>query len=411
MRFRFIVFLSVSAVAGALLPATAAAAESSSTRLLRSGAAWGSTVTTGGTVVSGRSAYSRLGCGGTFDSNRVASVDTKGLRTGAVTTRTEALQLNGDPASRSTTVINSLNVLDGRITAEAVKAVSTTLRDGSNFRSNGAGSGFLNLKIDGRSINASPGQRVNLPGVGYVLLNRRVEQDGGRAHTTRMVQVHVTEDVAGPNLPAGTTIVVGHARSALRRVGGILNGVAFGSQGAASSGDSLAAGAGPSARIYMPCAGTNDQIRRNQIATVQVPSLFTLSNVVSTARGDVSGTSASGRMTNRVEQAGVLDGLVEASGVRAVASGSAESGVRKFSSGGSSFAALSVRGFPGVNANVAPNTRRHIEGLGTLWLRRVIRLEGSIEVRMIELQVTEANSRGLPVGAVIRVGVARAGIR
>ena len=52
-----------------------------------------------------------------------------------------------------------------------------------------------------------------------------------------------------------------------------------------------------------------------------------------------------------------------------------------------------------------------IAGLGTLWLHRVIVNEHSIEVRMIELEVTAANnSFGIAVGTDVQVAVASASV-
>jgi hypothetical protein len=60
---------------------------------------------------------------------------------------------------------------------------------------------------------------------------------------------------------------------------------------------------------------------------------------------------------------------------------------------------------------VRRNTRLSVPGVGVLWLHRVIRKDNQIEVRMIELQVRKPNSLGLPVGADVQVGVARAVIK
>jgi hypothetical protein len=395
-------------MAASLVPALAGA--QSSTTLLPGGNAWGTEIKGEDTVEAGRTAFTALGCGGTHSSNNVAAVDATALRTGAVETRVDALDISGDIGSRSITVIENVDLLDGMITADFVKAVSTTSHGSSGFTSSGDGSTFANLEIDGVSYSPDASGRVRLPGVGHVLLNHQVERDEGAEHVTRMLVVRVTRDVPRFDLPAGTVIIVGHARSALREVGGILRGLAFGSA-ATASGEPLDADAGPSALVAMPCGGTNGEVRRNQIADVDVPSTFSLFNVRSTARGEVDATTATVRLSNTIEEADVVDGLVHAKAVRAVAAGSAENGIRRFSSGRSGFAELSVQGFDGIDASVEPNTRLDVPGVGVLWLHRVIERDDRIEVRMIELQVTEPNAHGLPIGANIQVGVARAAIR
>ncbi|MGI8613852.1 MAG: choice-of-anchor P family protein, partial [Nocardioidaceae bacterium] len=69
---------------------------------------------------------------------------------------------------------------------------------------------------------------------------------------------------------------------------------------------------------------------------------------------------------------------------------------------------LNVNGHPAIGANVAANTQVKINGLGTLYLHRVIHRSNSIEIRMIELVVTQTNPRGLPIGSDIKVSVAEA---
>lgn len=395
----------------ALLVPASAAAQSSATTLIPGGTAWGTYVKVGSTVTSGRSAVAGLRCGATHDSNNVAAVNASALSAGAVRTRVDAITINGGPGSRSISVIDDVNLLDGLIRADTVKAVSRTSYDGSAFSGGGGASAFSNLRIAGRSYSANASGRVNLPGVGYVLLNHQTAGNGGAMHTTHMVEVHVTQDSPQHDVTAGTVIIVGHALSRLRSVGGSLGGFAFGSHGVVSSGTPLNAEAGRSALIGMPCDGTNGQLHTNQIANVDVPSAFSLSNVQSTAVGDVDATTATVQLTDTIEEADVANGLVHATTVRAVASGAAKNGVRRFSSNGSGFAELSVQGFPRIDAGVPPNTQRLIPGLGVLWLHRVIKQNNLVEVRMIELEVTQSNDLGLPVGADIQVGVARAVIR
>jgi hypothetical protein len=64
---------------------------------------------------------------------------------------------------------------------------------------------------------------------------------------------------------------------------------------------------------------------------------------------------------------------------------------------------LKVSGHPGIHDNVPPNTKVKISGLGTLWLHRVIQTDNYIEVRMVELIVTQANKYGIAVGTEVRI--------
>ena len=71
--------------------------------------------------------------------------------------------------------------------------------------------------------------------------------------------------------------------------------------------------------------------------------------------------------------------------------------------GGMRFLGLKVAGHRNIHDNVPPNTKVEISGLGTLWLHRVIQTDSYIEVRMIELVVTQKNTFGIAVGTDVRV--------
>jgi hypothetical protein len=124
----------------------------------------------------------------------------------------------------------------------------------------------------------------------------------------------------------------------------------------------------------------------------------------------VKATDAAVETTSTVDDADVVAGLVQATVIKADAHATSNGTSSTFSDAGSSFATLSVRGFPDIGPGTPANTRVHIVGVGTLWLHRVIHHPNSVEVRMIELVVRQANGLGLPVGADIRVAVAHASV-
>jgi hypothetical protein len=404
----FLAVLLTIAVA-AIVPS--AVAGSSTGAVVPTGNAWGTFVRVGNTAKSGHSALAVLGCRGKHDRNDVAAAHAPGLTTGAVRSRTDVVSVEGGSGSRSVNVVHGINLLDGLITADAVKAVSRTSYDGSRFTGNGRGSEFVGLRINGKRYSVDASGRVNLPGVGYVLLNHERRAQHGALHSTDMVSIHITRDVQRLHLTAGTVIVVAHALSSIHRAGGILGGYAFGSRAVASGGDPLGANAGKSALVYVSCDGTDGKVVSNQIANLGLSPVFSLFNVQSTAEGEVHSNTASLKLTDTVEEADLLKGLIHARAIRAVAAGSIAHGIRSFSAQGSRFGQLSITGFPQINLNVPRNTRVFLPGLGALWLHRVIRSDHQIEVRMIELEVTKPNTLGLPVGADVQVGVARALIK
>jgi hypothetical protein len=381
--------------------------------------AYGTQATLGNVVVAGRTAVSSLGACGTVappvhDENTVASADATPLfTTGVINTTADGNILGNTPQATATADVHDANVLillGGVITADQVKAVSTTTHDNNGFHTSANGSTFVNLVVAGIPIivNPPPNTQINLPGFGHVTLNEQITRTRTRSASFTVNMIHVFIEVANPlNIPVGTQIVVSHASSGLTSgVQGTLDGQAYGTQARVAN----VVTSGPSALVAMPCLGTNGALRTNSIAQVQVPPLFSVGEVVDTAQGTVNSTSAVGELTSTVQGVDVVTSLVTASLVKADAHASNIGGVLTFSDTGSMFVDLHVTGFPNIGDDVPPNTRLHIPGLGTLWLHRIIQTSNSIEVRMIELIVTEANGFGLSVGTNIRVAVASASV-
>jgi len=109
-----------------------------------------------------------------------------------------------------------VSVLNGLITAKAVLALVTSYANGTTAVSEANGSTLLNLVVAGVSYAADgpgPNTRVELPGVGYVVLNEQIRSgDGIRSSslTVNMIHVYLIDSVSGGS--AGE-IVVGAATS------------------------------------------------------------------------------------------------------------------------------------------------------------------------------------------------------
>lgn len=208
-------------------------------------------------------------------------------------------------------------------------------------------------------------------------------------------------------VPIDTQVVVSYATSNLTGpIVGLLSGYAFGTS--AKVGAVVASG--PSFTRYLPCMGTGGAVLTNTGSGPRLTGTVSADTVTNTSTGTVSGTSAAGTTTSTVQTASMVNGLVRATGVKGVANVSSNGTTTTLSDSGSRFATLSVAGHPEINANVAPNTRVAIAGVGTLYLRRVFKVGKAVEVRMIELHVT-SNVRGGPaIGTVIKVADAGASI-
>lgn len=383
--------------------------------------AYGTQATLGNVVVAGKTAVSSLGACGIVEppvhnENTVASTDATPLfTTGVINTTADGTEpVAGTLQSMATADVHDANLLitdlGGVITADEVKAVSTTTHDVAGFHTSADGSTFVNLVVAGVPITVlpPPNTDISLPGFGHVLLNEQITRVTSRlaSFTVNMIHVFITEANV-LNIPIGTQIIVSHASSGLTSgVEGTLDGQAYGTKATVAG----VVTSGPSALVKMPCLGTNGALRTNSVAEVQVPPLFSVGEVVDTALGTVNSTSAVGETTSTVQAVDVATSLVTATTVKADAHASNVGGTLTFSDDGSIFVGLHVTGFPNIHDDVPPNTRLHIVGLGTLWLHRVIQTSNSIEVRMIELIVTEANGFGLTIGTDIQVAVAQASV-
>jgi hypothetical protein len=383
--------------------------------------AYGTQATLGNTVVAGKTAVSSLGACGIVEppvhsENTVVSADATPLfTTGVINTTADGTTLvDGTLQAMATADVHDASLLitqlGGVITADEVKAVSTTTHDNNGFHTSAEGSTFVNLVVAGVpiTVNPPPNTQINLPGFGRVVLNEQVTRMRARSASFTVNMIHVFIEQANVlGIPIGTQIIVSHASSVLTSgVQGTLDGQAYGTK--ATVGHVVASG--PSALIRMACLGTNGALKTSSVAQVQVPPLFSVGEVVDTAMGTVDGTSAVGELTSTVQGVDVATSLVTASLVKADAHASNTGGTLTFSDDGSMFVDLHVAGFPDIGDDVPPNTRLHIVGLGTLWLHRVIQTSNSIEVRMIELIVTESNGFGLSIGTDIQVAVSEASV-
>ena len=378
------------------------------------GDAHGSTAKVANTFRSGPSFLVTLGTCGTLrppvsTANTGATVSVPPfVVTGVIDTTASATDVSGTRATRTSATDHSVNLLSGLITATEVKAVSTTSHDGSGFHTSGAQSNLANLVVAGIPILVvpAPNTRVNLAGFGHVVLNEQISNVGSSSATLVVNMIHVVVTLSNPLVPAGTDIVVAHAKSGLvlTDIAGVLDGFAYGTT--VKLGSTFLSGR--SALVVQGCRGTNGAVETNSVASVDLPPHSSTGFVTDTVTGVVDSRSATGETTSTVEAMNLLSSLLTADVVKADAHSFTDGNTFTFTDSGSRFVNLSVNGFPELTSDVPPNTRVSLAGLGTLWLKREIFTENSIEVRMIELIVKEENVHGLPIGTDIRVAVARA---
>lgn len=109
-----------------------------------------------------------------------------------------------------------VNILNGLIAAKAVLSLATSYANGTRATSESDGSTLLSLVIGGVSYAdgaPAPNTRVELPGVGYVVLNEQISSSDGvhsTSLTVNMIHVYLVNALTGAS--AGE-IVVGAATS------------------------------------------------------------------------------------------------------------------------------------------------------------------------------------------------------
>jgi hypothetical protein len=107
----------------------------------------------------------------------------------------------------SSATVGSVSILNGLITADGVVAMASS----TSGNSNAEGSSLANLVVNGVQVsNPAPNTRVNLPGVGYVVLNEQIATSGGI--TVNMIHVVLQQQVLGVTQTTGN-IIVGSASS------------------------------------------------------------------------------------------------------------------------------------------------------------------------------------------------------
>jgi hypothetical protein len=369
------------------------------------GTAYGTSVFVGSTVVLGQTAPSTLGgvCGTpqqpVMVSGNSAGVSLPPIISGGATNTTANSALN---IAQAESDVVGVNLLAGLISAQELKAMTTTTLDSSGvLHVSSAGTNFNNLVVLGHLYNGTvaPNTRITLPLLGYVVLNEQTSNVGtsSASLSINMLHVHVT----GFNLlgiQIGTEIIVSNAVSGIVNVfsPAIITGGSFATQ---VTGQPLTSAA--TAPEALPCLGTHGQILTNTLAGLHLTSILVSGTVTDTVESNLTALTSSGNTTSTVENLNLLSGLVSASLIKAQTSTYVNVSSPYRITGSGQFIGLSVAGHPEIGDNVPQNTQVPLAGLGTLYLYRVINnfpSPHSVEVRMIELVVTQTNLLGLPIG-------------
>jgi hypothetical protein len=397
----------------AVVAGSAVIAQGSSTaattplKFMFGGHGYGTSVAGGG-VSSGRTAEVTMWCStkpGIHNRNNIASVQVPGVMTigEVVSTADGTLVPDGKKASASTALQN-ISMLGGLITADQLKAVSTTVHKRSGFKLSDAGAIWSNVAIVGQTIPSqvpAPNTRVDIPLVGYAILNEQTRST--LAHkavlSINMVHLHVTQDNPLLGVKKGLNVVIGHASSSLINVAGPLGGQAYTTNLNVDAGGLLTSG--PSAVLYLPCAGTDGRVKSNSIGSVTVPGVLSIGSGKNTGSGVANPRTVKGQISSSVQSIRMLGGVISADAVNAAVTGVKQNGVRRFTDVSTGFVNLVVNG-QSFGGDVPANTKIDIPNVGTLWLHHVVRTAHSLRVTMLELKLSTAGL-GVPAGTTLRM--------
>src|SRR5271170_1819978 len=364
-RFSSGVIAGAILAGSALVSSTAAYAESHTTVYQASG--YGAEVKVGDLAKLGPVAYAKLpNCTPLIDTYTASatSANESGLISTGVVQSVASSTL--DSSMGSSDVVN-LSILGGVITASEIKAVSSSSVDDGVFSFSSEGSIFSGLKVLGLpvSVNVAPNTKINLPLIGSVTLNEQETfvSSTKASLTVNMIHVRIT---LGAN--AGTEIIVSQGFSDIntRAAPAAMGGSAYAPRltvGPLTSGS----------LVYelVPCFGTGGVVQSDAIAETSLPGIVTTGAVTVTDEGNVTPTETSVQTTSSIAGVNLLSGLLTASAITGVASGTSTTPAVFNFTGGSTLVGLVVAGFPAITDNPPPNTKIEIANLGTLYLNRV----------------------------------------
>ncbi|WP_050997053.1 MULTISPECIES: choice-of-anchor P family protein [Frankia] len=358
--------------------------------------AYGTSVALGGTVTSGPTFPAGISC--TTLPNQGSSaggvVNIPGVITAAAVfqsaTTAEAGPNNNQVAVTRSTVANA-SILGGVVGLSGLAVTSTAVNTGTVIASAGAVS-LGSLTVRGLPIPLGaigPNTVIAIPDIGTITLNQQTVAANGIRTIGARVQI-----LAGPN--AGLDIALGYTQSRfLPKPPVFVTGVAYSNL--------IAAGPLSVSPLIAQSAPCNGGSTTANLAGINLPGILN-TGVITASGAAVLGNPTLAATKITLANINILSGLITASSITSQANASKGNGQPAvIDATGTQFVGLSIAGVP-IPANVAPNTFIPLPGVGYVVLNRQIQTANALEVRAVEVVIQVAGV--LPVGAVIRLGVA-----
>lgn len=376
----------------------------------------------------GKTAYLPCPCQGTNGATQQTSVNAlsaglggKVLTANVVTSTVYGLKTTSTATATNTSTVTGVNLLNGLITATAIKAVANANATATDIGVNATGSTFVDLVVAGVPIAASPtpGTRLTLPGIGSVVLNKATKT--GKSSTSKQITVEMltievsTDNVLG--LPVGARIVVAHAIAGYARsvLPFSVGGQAFAATANTAIGNTIKNKIGKAALVTIGCDGTGGATKTNTVADLDVGTVLQIGTGDTTAYGGLDGSGTIARTTAKVENVGLLSlpvtgALVKLTAMTVVAEDRFNGSVHTRSTAGTQFIGLKIAGLS-LPVSVSPNFRVDLPFGHVIVNEQKIPAAGKkgvMSVNGLRIVITGSNVLGLPVGSEITVAHAEA---
>jgi hypothetical protein len=345
------------------------------------------------------------------DDNRAAGVNVgSGLvKVGAVTTWADAVPVTNGTRTITGARTADISLLGGVIKADAVETVTTATKTPDGVSSTSS-TRFVGLTIAGQEypVNLPKDFTVTIPGIAAIVANSSTAYTlaGGSYITGFGLYVGLLKPFS--NVPATATVLLNPTQSIVMPApppsAPQIGGLGYGSNIKATVGPALDLDAGPSAFVSTPPGGTQGETIQNATTEVTVPNVLHVAAAKSWTTGKTVPGHGKVKVNNQLAGVDVLNGLITADAISAGAVVKKKRSNKVTTRIGSQLLNLTVAG-NAIPANVPPNTRLELAGVGTLVLNEQVTAGWGGYVRALHLTLS-TSQYGLPVGAEVEVGVA-----
>ncbi len=350
--------------------------------------------------------------------NSTAAVTVKDLlRVGAVETKTDATVGASSTTLHSYARTSGVNLLNGLIKIDAVTTDISTVGRSDGTTSSSGGTELAGIHIAGVDLPVTIPENfsASIPNIATVSLNVRLHGKVDQSAATTAWAVGVTLLRARAGYSKGVTILlnpVNHFLAEATPATGVpLHGQAYGTRVEAHVSDAVEVLSDPTAFIATPRGSSTNKTLQNQTLGVNVPGLLTAGVVTSTTQStkDEKG-NAFIRNINETAKLNLLGGLIKADAIKVMAQGRKLDG--KWTSVMKMTTVNLVIAGQAIPINVSPNTIIDVAGLGQVAINlQQKNPNGAAQNRITGIKITLDTERaGLPIGAVIELGVATTAI-